>query len=149
MGACSPSSATRGRRPTCTAPGRARCTDPRNPREVAYWDVDGDNWAAYWYEYGRPDQQRGFDIYASSGVHLLPGNPGEGFQKFRANIRVTRKGMSSLNPQTQEHLIQGPTYQDVQAARAAARAAKRSVAPRTVQRATTTMAGGSAGVRRL
>jgi len=124
-------------------------TDPRNPREVAYWDVDGDNWAAYWYEYGRPDQQRGFDIYASHGVHNVPANPGEGFQKFRANIRVTRKGLSYLNPQTQEHLIQGPSYQDVEAARTAARAAKRGAAPRATQRATATTADAGAAVRRL
>ena len=96
-------------------------TSPQHPQEIAYWDVDGDNWSAYWYETGNPGRRRGFEVYASSGVHLLPSNPGEGFQAFRANISGRRLGFDHLNPQTQEVIIRGPS---AAARKAAARRAK-------------------------
>jgi len=123
-------------------------SDPRNPVEVAYWDWFGDNWAAYWYEYRRPEQQRGFDIYASHGVESVPHEQGGGFQKYRANLRVNRVGLSYFNPQTQEMALQGPNYggegnQPLKAAKRAKRSASASAAAQAVD------GRSSAGIARL
>lgn len=81
--------------------------DPRNPREVAYYDMapDGatgsDNWSAYSYVGPKFRNGRGIPIYASDGVH----NPdtARGLIVFRANVgKSGGRALSRLNPQTQE-----------------------------------------------
>ncbi len=85
-------------------------TDPRNPREVAYYDagpfgpLGSDNWSAYWYEGpSLPGPGRSLTIYGTDGVH----NPatGRGLQVFRAGLRAEEEPVDRLNPQTQERLI--------------------------------------------
>jgi hypothetical protein len=75
-------------------------TEPRNPREIAFYDLDGDNWSAYWYEHGSPHPGAPLRIYASDGVR----NPaiGAGLQAFVAAVSGRRIGLDHLNPQTQE-----------------------------------------------
>ena len=81
-------------------------SNPRAPREIAYYDDDGDNWSAYWYEHHNA-QTSPLRIYASDGVEA-PAH-GDGFQAFNAAVRGHRFGMARLNPQTQEHLIRSTT----------------------------------------
>jgi hypothetical protein len=84
-------------------------TDPRNPTEVAYYDVappgpaGGDNWSAYWYE-GSRLSRRSLTIYASDGVHDPPAvqAAGRGFDVFRVDGLSAGARFDHLNPQTQE-----------------------------------------------
>ena len=78
-------------------------TNPRDPREIAYYDVDGDNWSAYPYENGTPKPNSPLRIYASDGVEDPP--TGDGFQALAASIPGRRIGLGHLNPQTQERVI--------------------------------------------
>ena len=78
-------------------------TNPRKPREIAFYDVDGDNWSAYWYEHGTPHPGSPLRIYASDGVENTA--IGDGFQAFTATIPGRRIGLDHLNPQTQERVI--------------------------------------------
>ncbi len=78
-------------------------TNPRRPREIAYYDVDGDAWSAYWYEHGTPHPGSPLRIYATDGVENPPA--GDGFQALTAAIRGRRIGFDHLNPQTQERVI--------------------------------------------
>lgn len=80
-------------------------SDPTQPFEVAFYDVDGDNWSAYWYENGTPDPSSPLRIYASDGVVHPP--TGDGFQAFAAALPGRRVGFDHLNPQTQERVIKG------------------------------------------
>lgn len=79
-------------------------TNPRNPREIAFFDRVGDNWSAYWYEFGV-----GFStgprmpIYATHGVEVPP--DGNGLQTFEADVGSRRTRLLGLNPQTQEFLL--------------------------------------------
>lgn len=84
-------------------------TSPRHPREIAYYDVDGDNWSAYWYEHGRPHPSSPLRIYASDGVENPPS--GDGFQALAAAISGPRIGLDHLNPQTLERVITSASAQ--------------------------------------
>jgi hypothetical protein len=77
-------------------------TDPLHPAEVAFYDVDSDNWAAYWYE-GPSLPGDTLTIYGTDGVE----DPatGEGFQVFSAGIDVDEARLRYLNPQTQVRTI--------------------------------------------
>ena len=78
-------------------------TDPRRPREIAFYDVDGDNWSAYWYEHRTPHPRSPLRIYASDGVEKPA--EGDGFQAFAAAVPGRRVALDHLNPQTQERVI--------------------------------------------
>jgi LVIVD repeat len=78
-------------------------TAPRNPREIAFFDDDGDNWSGYWYEPPGVDPGSDLTIYASDGVENPP--LGDGFQVYSAQIQGQRIGLDHLNPQTQEKVI--------------------------------------------
>ena len=77
-------------------------SDPFNPKEVAFYDVDSDNWAAYWYE-GPSLPEPSLTIYGTDGVEDPP--TGEGFQVFRAGTDLSEDKLGHLNPQTQEGLL--------------------------------------------
>jgi hypothetical protein len=79
-------------------------TNPSRPREIAFWDAPGDNWSAYWYEFGRSGFVAGpMRIYATHGVEDPPN--GRGFQAFAAKVESRRKRVDHLNPQTQEFML--------------------------------------------
>lgn len=83
-------------------------TNPRNPREIAFFDRHGDNWSAYWYEQGSSFVTGRMRIYATDGVEgvfLDPPVFGEGFQVLEMKTGSRRKGVSHLNPQTQEFML--------------------------------------------
>lgn len=79
-------------------------TNPRRPREVAYYDIAPDgptgsrNWAAYWYEGPR---LRGdtLTIYAQDGFAAQPA-AARGFQVFQVDLRVRERKLGHSNPQT-------------------------------------------------
>lgn len=80
-------------------------TNPRRPREIAFFDRDGDNWSAYWYEHGPPFVTGPMKIYVTDGVEGVfadPLVPGEGFQALEMKTGSRRVGVNYLNPQTQE-----------------------------------------------
>jgi hypothetical protein len=83
-------------------------TNPRKPREVAYYDVDGDEWSAYWYEQVGSDLTGPLNIFGTHGVeHVASGDPvlashARGFESFLADVPADRVGLDHLNPQVQE-----------------------------------------------
>jgi hypothetical protein len=82
-------------------------TNPRKPREVAYYDVDGDEWSAYWYEQVGSDLTGPLNIFGTHGVeHVAHGEGLEqfarGFESFLADVPADRVGLDHLNPQVQE-----------------------------------------------
>lgn len=79
-------------------------SNPRRPREIAFWDETSDNWSAYWYE-GPSAGHDSLTIYGTDGVEDPP--TGEGFQVFSAGIDVHEKRLPYLNPQTQEKVVRG------------------------------------------
>ena len=78
-------------------------TNPRRPREIAFFDRDGDNWSAYWYEFGSQAVTGRLRIYATDGVE----DPaiGNGLQVFDMKTGGRRAGVDHLNPQTQEFIF--------------------------------------------
>lgn len=82
-------------------------TDPRAPREVAFYDAGpagaagSDNWAHYWYE-RRPVTGTRLATYGQDGF----GPTGRGFEKFLSGAATgPRVGLGHLNPQTQERVL--------------------------------------------
>lgn len=84
-------------------------TNPRRPREVAFFDAGpfgpagSDAWSHYWYEQ-TPQPGRTFVTYAQDGVHAPP--TGRGFEVFAVDVAAGRRtGLDHLNPQTQEKRV--------------------------------------------
>jgi len=118
-------------------------TDPRRPREIAYYDVDGDNWSGYWYENSTPRPGSPLRIYASDGVENPP--IGDGFQALAASIRGRRIGLDHLNPQTKERVIKSASA-DIRRSQNRETTGPRSAAPTTSADGTPTRrSGGRAG----
>ena len=88
-------------------------TDPRNPEEVAFGDLDGTNtWSAYTYP-RRSGVRNTLPVYSNDGLSrdYDPG-PGfdyrekaYGFMRFEADVRSNLVGFDRLNPQLQEQVI--------------------------------------------
>jgi hypothetical protein len=89
-------------------------SDPRDPEEVAFADLDGTNtWSAYTYP-RRSGRKDSIPVYSNDGLSRNYGtaqNPNYpeaayGFQRFEADIRRTELvGFNRLNPQLQERVI--------------------------------------------
>jgi hypothetical protein len=89
-------------------------SDPRDPEEVAFADLDGTNtWSAYTYP-RRSGRKDSIPVYSNDGLSRNYGtaqNPNYpeaayGFQRFEADIRRTELvGFDRLNPQLQERVI--------------------------------------------
>ncbi len=86
-------------------------TNPRAPKEVAYYDDDGDEWSAYWYEQtdsSTSEPPSGpLNVFGTHGVeHVAHGEGLEaearGFESFLANVAASRTTLGHLNPQVQE-----------------------------------------------
>lgn len=78
-------------------------TDPRRPREIAYYDIAGmahegsDNWSAYWYE-GPRVSNGSLTIYGTDG-HASEHQ--RGFEVFEVRLRgVDDRDVRYMNPQT-------------------------------------------------
>jgi hypothetical protein len=83
-------------------------TDPKRPREIAFFDRDGDNWSAYWYEDESSAVTGRMRVYATDGIEgVFLDEPvfGEGFQAFEMKTGTRRVGVDHLNPQTQEFMF--------------------------------------------
>ncbi|HYD79392.1 MAG TPA: hypothetical protein VEC06_06250 [Paucimonas sp.] len=78
-------------------------TNPRKPREIAFWDDIGDNWSGYWYEFGKGFTTGPMRAYGTHGVELPA--LGRGFQTFEIDVGIRRKLVRGLNPQTQEFIM--------------------------------------------
>jgi len=78
-------------------------TNPRKPNEIAFWDDRGDNWSAYWYEFGGGYAHGLLNIFATHGVEA-PAD-GLGFQTYDAKTGTRRVQVRGLNPQTQEFML--------------------------------------------
>ena len=85
-------------------------TNPRNPREVAYYDrapagpTGSDVWSAYWYQSPTSGLSGdALEIYANDGI--FSPTTGQGFQVFRARVEADEKPVWRMNPQTQERVI--------------------------------------------
>ena len=86
-------------------------SNPRHPREVAYYDDNGDEWSAYWYEQDGTSTEGELNVFGTHGVeHVFHGEGEElearGFESFLADVSATRTTLDHLNPQTQEEVIE-------------------------------------------
>ena len=85
-------------------------SNPRAPKEVAFYDVDGDEWSAYWYEQTGTSTSGPLNVFGTHGVeHIAHGEGLEararGFESFLANVAANRVAFDHLNPQVQERVI--------------------------------------------
>jgi hypothetical protein len=83
---------------------------PRRPKEIAYYDDNGDEWSAYWYEQTGTQTTGALDVFGTHGVeHIAHGEGLElearGFESFLATVSATRVALDHLNPQVQEEVI--------------------------------------------
>jgi hypothetical protein len=85
-------------------------SNPRAPKEVAFYDVQGDEWSAYWYEQTGTSTSGPLNVFGTHGVeHIAHGEGLEararGFESFLANVAANRVALDHLNPQVQERVI--------------------------------------------
>lgn len=104
-------------------------SNPRAPKEVAFYDVNGDEWSAYWYEQTGTSTSGPLNVFGTHGVeHVAHGEGLEaearGFESFLASVAASRVSLDHLNPQVQEQAI----ATDVSAAAAQATKSKRKQA---------------------
>ena len=99
-------------------------SNPRAPKEVAYYDDNGDEWSGYWYEQDGTDTTGPFNVFGTHGVeHIADGENAEarGFEAFLADVSADRSTLDHLNPQVQERAFPTP---DTSAAAAKATASR-------------------------
>jgi hypothetical protein len=104
-------------------------TNPRAPKQVAFYDQNGDEWSAYWYEQNGTSSSGELNVFGTHGVEHVAHGEGEelearGFESFLADVSATRGTLDHLNPQVQEEVIQ--TDVSASATRAKASASKAS-----------------------
>jgi len=104
-------------------------TNPRAPKQVAFYDDNGDEWSAYWYEQDGTSSSGELNVFGTHGVEHVAHGEGEelearGFESFLADVSATRGTLDHLNPQVQEEVIQ--TDVSASATRAKASASKAS-----------------------
>jgi hypothetical protein len=85
-------------------------SNPRVPREVAFYDDNGDEWSGYWYEQTGTSTTGDLNVFGTHGVEHVAHGEGEelearGFESFLADVAATRVGLDHLNPQVQEQVI--------------------------------------------
>jgi hypothetical protein len=90
-------------------------TDPTDPKEVAFGDLEGTNtWSAYTYP-RRSGRAKTLPIYSNDGLsrnYAAAGQPADyreaayGFMRFEARVRADLVGFNRLNPQLQEKVIE-------------------------------------------
>jgi hypothetical protein len=107
-------------------------SNPRAPKEVAFYDDNGDEWSAYWYEQTGSSTTGDLNVFGTHGVEHVAHGEGEelearGFESFLGDVSATRGAFDHLNPQVQEQVI--PTDVSAFAKKAKVSAAKASAAP--------------------
>jgi hypothetical protein len=85
-------------------------SNPRAPKEVAFYDVEGDEWSGYWYEQDGTDATGPLNVFGTHGVEHVAAGGGEelearGFESFLASVAADRETFDHLNPQVQEEVI--------------------------------------------
>ena len=85
-------------------------SNPRAPKEVAFYDVNGDEWSGYWYEQTGTSTSGPLNVFGTHGVEHIAHGEGEelearGFEAFLANVAANRVAFDHLNPQVQEQVI--------------------------------------------
>jgi hypothetical protein len=83
-------------------------SNPRAPKEVAFYDVNGDEWSGYWYEQNGSSTSGPLNVFGTHGVEHIAHGEGEelearGFEAFLASVAANRTTLDHLNPQVQEH----------------------------------------------
>jgi hypothetical protein len=82
-------------------------SNPRAPKEVAFYDDNGDEWSGYWYEQNGTSTSGQLNVFGTHGVEHIAHGEGEelearGFEAFLANVAANRTTLGHLNPQVQE-----------------------------------------------
>jgi hypothetical protein len=85
-------------------------SNPRAPKEVAFHDVNGDEWSGYWYEQTGTSTSGPLNVFGTHGVEHVAHGEGEelearGFESFLANVSANREPLDHLNPQVQEQVF--------------------------------------------
>jgi hypothetical protein len=82
-------------------------SNPRAPKEIAFYDVNGDEWSGYWYEQDGSSTNGPLNVFGTHGVEHVAHGEGEelearGFESFLASVAANRTTLDHLNPQVQE-----------------------------------------------
>jgi hypothetical protein len=82
-------------------------SNPRAPKEVAFYDNNGDEWSGYWYEQNGTSASGPLNVFGTHGVEHIAHGEGEelearGFEAFLASVAANRSTLDHLNPQVQE-----------------------------------------------
>jgi hypothetical protein len=85
-------------------------SNPKGPKEVAFYDRDGDEWSGYWYEQTGTSTTGDLNVFGTHGVeHVAEGGGlqffARGFESFLASVSANRSAFDHLNPQVQEQVI--------------------------------------------
>jgi hypothetical protein len=85
-------------------------SDPTAPKEVAYYDDNGDEWSGYWYEQTGTSTAGPLNAFGTHGVEHVAHGEGEelearGFESFLSTVSANRTTFDYLNPQVQEQVI--------------------------------------------
>jgi LVIVD repeat len=85
-------------------------SNPRAPKEVAYYDDNGDEWSGYWYEQTGTSTSGPLNVFGTHGVEHISHGEGEelearGFEAFLADVSANRITFDHLNPQVQEQVV--------------------------------------------
>jgi hypothetical protein len=85
-------------------------SNPRAPKEVAFYDVNGDEWSGYWYEQDGSSTEGPLNVFGTHGVEHVAHGEGEelearGFESFLATAAADRTTLDHLNPQVQEEVF--------------------------------------------
>jgi len=115
-------------------------SNPRAPKEVAFYDQNGDEWSGYWYEQTGTSTAGVLNVFGTHGVEHVADDEGlelqaRGFESFLADVAAARGAFDHLNPQVQEQVIPVDASAFAKKAKNAATAASRRSKVRAVKSA--------------
>ncbi len=115
-------------------------SNPRAPKEVAFYDQNGDEWSGYWYEQTGTSTAGVLNVFGTHGVEHVADDEGlelqaRGFESFLADVAAARGAFDHLNPQVQEQVIPVDASAFAKKAKKAATAASRRSKVRAVKSA--------------
>jgi LVIVD repeat-containing protein len=111
-------------------------SNPKVPREIAFYDREGDEWSGYWYEQTGTSTTGDLNVFGTHGVEHVAHGEGEelfarGFESFLADVSATRGAFDHLNPQVQEQVIAADVSGFAKQAKKAASKAKTAASRQT------------------